>query len=92
MNGVIEAVNKNIKRIIEKMIEMYKDWHEKLHFAFHAYRIAICTFTRTTPFSLVYNMEVVLPIEVRISSLQVLIEIELDEVEWIRTRYEQLIL
>ncbi|KAE8663807.1 Detected protein of unknown function [Hibiscus syriacus] len=37
MNGAIEAANKNIKRLIEKMIETYKDWHEKLPFALLAY-------------------------------------------------------
>ncbi|WRX30245.1 Integrase [Theobroma cacao] len=41
MNGVVEAANKNIKRIIEKMTDVYKDWHEKLPFALHAYRTTI---------------------------------------------------
>ena len=35
-------------------------------------------------------MEVVLPIEVEIPSLQVLREIELKEAEWVQARYEQL--
>ena len=35
-------------------------------------------------------MEVVLPIEVEILSLRVLKEVELEEVEWVQTRYEQL--
>ncbi|PKI70488.1 hypothetical protein CRG98_009122 [Punica granatum] len=30
MNGAIEAANKNIKKIIEKMTVNYKDWHEML--------------------------------------------------------------
>ncbi|EOY16577.1 Uncharacterized protein TCM_035381 [Theobroma cacao] len=41
MNGVVEAANKNIKRIIEKMTDVYKDWHEKLPFALHVYRTTI---------------------------------------------------
>ena len=35
-------------------------------------------------------MEVVLPIEVEILSLRVLREVELEEVEWVQARYEQL--
>ncbi|XP_052479495.1 uncharacterized protein LOC128034714 [Gossypium raimondii] len=38
MNGAIEAANKNIKRILRKMAETYKDWHEKLPLALYAYR------------------------------------------------------
>ncbi|KAA0032114.1 uncharacterized protein E5676_scaffold425G00090 [Cucumis melo var. makuwa] len=37
--------------------------------------------TEATPFSLVYGMEVVLPLEVEISSLRVLMEAKLDEAE-----------
>ena len=28
MNGVVEATNKNIKKILVKMIDTYKDWHK----------------------------------------------------------------
>ncbi|XP_022736187.1 uncharacterized protein LOC111289419 [Durio zibethinus] len=90
MNGAVEAANKNIKRILEKMTETYKDWHEKLPFALHAYRTSVRTSTGATPFSLVYGMEAVLPIEVEIPSLRVLMEVELEEAEWVRNRYEQL--
>ena len=44
----------------------------------------------TTPYSLVYGMEAVLPIEVEIPSLRVLREVELEEAEWVQARYEQL--
>ena len=37
MNGAIEATNKNVKKIIAKATETYKDWHEKLPFALHTY-------------------------------------------------------
>ena len=90
MNGAIEATNKNVKRIVAKMMETYKDWHEKLPFALHAYRTAIWTYTRATPFSLVYGMEAVLPIKVEISSLRVLMEAKLEEAEWVQARYDQL--
>ena len=83
MNGAVEAANKNVKKIVAKMTDTYKDWHEKLPFALHAYRIAVRTSTRATPFSLVYGMEAVLPIEVEISSLRVLMEAKLEKVEWV---------
>lgn len=33
MNGDVKAVNKNIKKILQKMIVTYKDLHEMLPFA-----------------------------------------------------------
>ncbi|WRX10957.1 Integrase zinc-binding domain - like 6 [Theobroma cacao] len=70
--------------------EVYKDWHEKLPFALHAYRTSVRTSTGATPYSLVYGAEAVLPVEVEISSLRVLMETELEDAEWVRSRYEQL--
>ncbi|PKI69390.1 hypothetical protein CRG98_010188 [Punica granatum] len=90
MNGAVEAANKNIKKIIEKMTVTYKDWHEMLRFTLLAYRTSIPTSTGATPYSLVYGMEIVLPIEVKIPSMRVLAESELEEAEWAKQRYEQL--
>ena len=72
------------------MMDTYKDWHEKLPFALHAYQTAIRTSIGATPFSLVYGMEVVLPIEVEIPSLRVLMEAKLEKAEWAQARYDQL--
>ena len=90
MNGVVEASNKNVKKIIAKATETYKDWHEKLPFALHAYRTGVRTSIGVTSYSLVYGMVVVLPIEVEIPFLRVLREVELEEAEWIQARYKQL--
>ena len=90
MKGAVEAANKNVKKIIAKATETYKDWHEKLPFALRAYRTGVWTSTGATPYSLVYGMEAILPIEVEIPSLRVLKEIELEEAEWVQVRYEQL--
>ena len=89
MNGVVEAANKNIKKIIQKMVVTYKDQHEMLSFSLHEYRTPICTSTGETSFSLVYGMEVMLSVEVEIPSLRVLMEAKLTEVEWCQTRYDQ---
>ena len=69
MNGAVEATNKNVKKIMAKVIETYKDWHKKLPFALHAYRTRVQTLTGATSYLLVYEMETVLPIEVEILSL-----------------------
>ena len=44
-NGAVEAANKNIKRILRKMIENSRDWSEKLLFALWAYRTSFRTST-----------------------------------------------
>ena len=43
MNGAVEAANKNIKKIIQKMTVTYKYWHEMLPFALHGYRTTVYT-------------------------------------------------
>ncbi|RDY02544.1 hypothetical protein CR513_13973, partial [Mucuna pruriens] len=78
MNGVVEAANKNIKKIVEKMVVTYKDWHDMLPYALHGYRTSIQTSTRATPYSLVYGTEVVLA------------EVELEDAEWIHSQLDQL--
>ena len=80
MNGAVEAANKNIKKIVQKLTVSYKDWHKMLPFALHGYRTFVHTSTGATPFSLVYEMEVVLSFEVEIPSLTIL-ESGLEEVE-----------
>ena len=73
-NGAVEAANKNIKRILSKMVKTYKDWSEYLPFALWGYRTTMRTAIRQTPFSLVYSCEAVLPIEMEIKSLRVVME------------------
>ena len=90
MNRAVEAANKNIKKIVQKMIMSYKDWHEMFPFALHGYRTSVCTSTGATPFSLVYGMEVVLPFEVEVPSLRILAESGLEESEWAQARFDQL--
>jgi len=90
MNGGVEAANKNIKKIVQKMIVSFKDWHEMLPFALHGYQTSVRTTTRETLFSLVYGMEVVLPFEVEVPSLRILAELGLEESEWAKTRFGQL--
>ena len=88
MNGVVKAANKNVKKIIAKATKTYKDWHDKLSFVLHAYRIRVRTSTGAISYSLVYKIEVVLPIEVEILSLLVLREVELEKAEWVQAQYK----
>ncbi|XP_059285632.1 uncharacterized protein LOC132039106 [Lycium ferocissimum] len=92
MNGVVEAANKNIKKILRKMIDNYKDWHEKLPYALLGYRTTVRTSTGATPYLLFYGTEAVIPAEVEIPSLRMIQEAELDDAKWIRKRHEQLAL
>lgn len=52
MNSVVEAANKNIKKIIQKMMKSCKDWHEMLPFPLHGYQTYVRTSTRETSLSL----------------------------------------
>ena len=90
MNGVVEAANKNIKKIIQKMTVSYKDWHEMFPFALHGYRTSVRTSTGATPYSLVYGMEAVLSFEVEVPSQKILAESGLEESKWAQTRHDQL--
>ena len=76
MNGVVEVANKNIKKILMKMIDTYKDWHEYLPFALCEYRTSVHTSTGATLYSLVDGTKAILPIEVKILSLRILSQIE----------------
>ena len=78
-NGAVEAANKNIKRILRKMIETSRDWSEKLPFTLWAYRTSFRTSTGATPYSLVYGMEAVLPVEIEMRSLRVTLEQQISE-------------
>nr|XP_009610403.1 uncharacterized protein LOC104104106 [Nicotiana tomentosiformis] len=49
-NGTVEAANKNIKKILRKMIQSSRQWHEKLPFALLGYRTTVSTSVGATPY------------------------------------------
>ncbi|XP_059285204.1 uncharacterized protein LOC132038569 [Lycium ferocissimum] len=49
MNGAMEAANKNNKKILRKMIDNYKDWHEQFPYALLEYRNTARISTGVTP-------------------------------------------
>ncbi|XP_070054690.1 uncharacterized protein [Nicotiana tomentosiformis] len=92
MNEAVEAANKNIKEILKKIVDNYKQWNEKLPFALLGYRTTVRTSTGGTPHLLVYGTELVISAEVEIPSLRIIQEAMLSDAEWVRNRYEQLAL
>ncbi|XP_070043414.1 uncharacterized protein [Nicotiana tomentosiformis] len=87
-NGAVEAANKNIKKILRKMIQSSRQWHEKLPFALLGYRTTVRTSVGATPYLLVYDTEAVIPAEVEIPSLRIIVEAEIEDDEWVKTRLE----
>ncbi|XP_070051859.1 uncharacterized protein [Nicotiana tomentosiformis] len=92
MSRAVESANKNIKKILRKMVDNYKQWHEKLTFALLGYRTTVCTSSGATPYLLVYGTEEFIPVEVEIPSLRIIQEADLSDAEWVQRRYEQLAL
>ncbi|XP_047257530.1 uncharacterized protein LOC124889607 [Capsicum annuum] len=81
INEAVEAANKNIKRILKKIVDGNRESHEKFLYALLGYRTTIRTSTGATPYMLVYGSEAVIPAEVEIPSLRVIQEVGLDDVE-----------
>lgn len=72
VNGQAEAFNKIIIQILQNFVTTsQRDWNEKLRAFLWAYHITVRTQTRVTPFSLVYECEAVLPLEIHIPSFHV---------------------
>jgi hypothetical protein len=75
-NGQVEAINKVLKRMLQRMIGVHKRrWHLILYSALWAYRTSVKNATGFTPFQLVYGLEAVLPIQCEISSLKLAIDL-----------------
>ncbi|XP_070036431.1 uncharacterized protein [Nicotiana tomentosiformis] len=80
-NGAVEAANKNIKKILRKMIKGSRQWHEKLPFALLGYHTTARTSVSVTPYLLFYGTEAIIPTEVEIPSLRIIVESEIEYTE-----------
>ncbi|XP_070049542.1 uncharacterized protein [Nicotiana tomentosiformis] len=70
-NGLAEAFNKTLCNLLKMVIsKSNKDWHERMEEDLWAYRTTYRTPTQATPYSLIYGVEAVLPLECQISSLR----------------------
>ena len=56
------------------MVETSRDWLEKFSFALWVYHMSFHTSVGGTSYSLVYGIEVILPIEVEMGPLRVVLE------------------
>jgi transposase InsO family protein len=75
-NGQVEAVNKVLKTMLQRMVNKHKtNWHHMLFSALWAYCTTMKTTTSFTPFHLVHGVEATLPIECEILTLHTAIEL-----------------
>ncbi|XP_070045925.1 uncharacterized protein [Nicotiana tomentosiformis] len=89
-NRVVEAANKNIKKILRKLVQGSRQWHEKLPFDLLGYCTTVCTSVGATPYLLVHGTKAVIHVKDEIPSLRIIAEAEIDDDEWVKTRLEQL--
>lgn len=74
MNGAMEAANKNIKKILRKMVLNDRSWHKILPYALLGYRMTVRTSIGATPYLIVYGNEVVIPVEIEMPFLKIIQE------------------
>ena len=75
-NDQVEDINKFLKTMLQHMVgEQKGNWHLKLYSALWTYRMIVKNATSFTCFHLVYGLEVVLPVECEIPSLELVIEL-----------------
>ena len=90
-NGLAEAFNKTLGSLLKKVVSKTKrDWHERIGEALWAYRTTFRTPTQATPYSLVYGVEAVLPLERQIPSLRIAVQEGLTGEENAKLRLQEL--
>jgi hypothetical protein len=76
-NGQAESTNKNLVRIIKRLIEdKPRQWHTLLTYALWEDCTTTKVSTGCTPFHLVYGQEAILPTEMELSSLRLMLQVE----------------
>jgi len=90
-NGLAESSNKNIVNSIKKMLfENKRSWDTKLKFALWADRLTIKKSIGTSPFQLVYGIDVVFPVQLVTPVIKFMQEIK-EEPNDIKRRMFQII-
>lgn len=75
----VESFNKIFKQILKKIVDKnQRDWHEHLSKVLWSYQTSMRLSTGVSPFMLVYSTEVVLPVEIELSSACLLAATQLD--------------
>ncbi|KAM2766320.1 hypothetical protein COP1_022238 [Malus domestica] len=90
-NSLAEAFNKTLCNLLKKVIgRIKKDWHERIGETLWAYMTTYRTPTQATPYSLVYGVEAVLPLESQIPSLRMALQEGLTDEENAKLRLQEL--
>ncbi|TYK07344.1 uncharacterized protein E5676_scaffold202G00600 [Cucumis melo var. makuwa] len=90
-NGLAKAFNKTLCSLLKKVVSKTKrDWQEKIGKALWTYRTSHRTPTGVTPYSLVYGVEAVLPLEREIRSLRMAIQEGLTTEDNAKSRLQEL--
>ncbi|XP_028078733.1 uncharacterized protein K02A2.6-like [Camellia sinensis] len=90
-NGLAEAFNKTLGNLLKKVVAKSKgDCHERIGEALWANHTTHRTPTQATPYSLVYGVEAVLPLEQQIPSLKIAIQEGLTDDENAKLRFAEL--
>jgi transposase InsO family protein len=76
-NGKVESTNKNLIKILKKIInDKPHQWHTLLIYALWEDRTTTKTSIGHTPFQLLYGQEVVMPVELELNSLRLAMQDE----------------
>jgi len=78
-NGQVESTNKVIEAIPTKIVQLHhKDWVDRLPGALWAYRTTWRNTTSHTPYELVYEKQVLLPIECQVKTCRTAMQLGMD--------------
>ncbi|RVW90541.1 hypothetical protein CK203_031047 [Vitis vinifera] len=84
--GKISPKSSSGHEFILVAIDYFTKWVEAASYA----RLTSSGVARATPYSLVYGMEAVLPVEIEMGSLRVALEQQIPETDWAQARFDQL--
>ncbi|XP_039118585.1 uncharacterized protein LOC120254555 [Dioscorea cayenensis subsp. rotundata] len=90
-NGLAEVFNKTLSKLLKKAVsKSQRDWDKRLPEVLWAYWTTYRTPTQSTPYSLVFGIEVVLPLGVQIPSLRIALQNELTNEDKVRLHLDEL--
>ncbi|KAL0304644.1 UNVERIFIED_CONTAM: hypothetical protein Sangu_3071600 [Sesamum angustifolium] len=88
--GLAEAFNRTLCNLLKKVVSKSKwDWNKKIREALWAYWTTHWTATQATPYSFVYGVEAVFPLESQIPSLRIVVQEALTPEDNARLRLEE---
>ncbi|XP_050387546.1 uncharacterized protein LOC126803868 [Argentina anserina] len=89
-NGQAEASNWVIMSILKRILDANpRSWHTELDHTLWAYRTSKQTPTGTTPYTLMYGHDAVLPIEINVQSLRVREQHQLIGEDYVQDMYQE---